>query len=48
LSALQQARQERVQNFVAGLRSAAAVVDNRAKLYERTAAQQQQQQASRS
>jgi peptidyl-prolyl cis-trans isomerase D len=41
LRALQQARQERVQNFVAGLRSAAEIEDNRAKLYERSAAQQQ-------
>jgi peptidyl-prolyl cis-trans isomerase D len=40
LRALQQARQERVQNFVAGLRSAAEIEDNRAKLYERSAAQQ--------
>ena len=41
LRALQQARQERVQNFVAGLRSAADIEDNRAKLYQRTAGQQQ-------
>ena len=41
LRALQQARQERVQNFVSGLRSAAEIEDNRAKLYERSAAQQQ-------
>ena len=33
LKALQQARQERVQNFVAGLRSAAEMEDDRAKLY---------------
>ncbi|HET8623926.1 MAG TPA: hypothetical protein VFM14_10215, partial [Gemmatimonadales bacterium] len=42
LRGLQQARQERVQNFVAGLRSAAEIEDNRAKLFERSAAQQQQ------
>lgn len=41
LQTLQQARQERVQNFVAGLRSGAEIQDNRAKLYERSAAQQQ-------
>jgi peptidyl-prolyl cis-trans isomerase D len=41
LRALQQARQERVQNFVGGLRSAADIEDNRAKLYQRSAAQQQ-------
>jgi peptidyl-prolyl cis-trans isomerase D len=41
LRALQQARQERVQNFVAGLRSAAEIEDNRARLYQRTPAQQQ-------
>ena len=37
---LQQARQERVQSFVSGLRSAADIEDNRARLYERSAAQQ--------
>jgi peptidyl-prolyl cis-trans isomerase D len=41
LRALQQARQERVQNYVAGLRRSADIVDNRAKLYQRSAAQQQ-------
>jgi peptidyl-prolyl cis-trans isomerase D len=41
LRALQQARQERVQNFVAGLRSAAEIEDERARLYQRSAAQQQ-------
>ncbi len=41
LRALQQARQERVQNFVAGLRRSAEIVDDRAKLYERSAARQQ-------
>ena len=40
LRALQQARQERVQNFVAGLRNAAEIEDNRAKLYQRSAARQ--------
>jgi peptidyl-prolyl cis-trans isomerase D len=38
--ALQQARQERVQAFVAGLRSAAEIDDNRARLYERSARQE--------
>jgi peptidyl-prolyl cis-trans isomerase D len=38
--ALQQARQERVQAFVAGLRNSAEIEDNRARLYERTARQQ--------
>lgn len=41
LRALQQARQERVQNFVAGLRNAAEIEDNRARLYQRSAAPQQ-------
>jgi peptidyl-prolyl cis-trans isomerase D len=41
LRALQQARQARVQNFVAGLRSAAEIEDDRAKLYQRSAARQQ-------
>ncbi|MGH7631352.1 MAG: peptidyl-prolyl cis-trans isomerase [Gemmatimonadales bacterium] len=41
LQTLQQVRQERVQNFVAGLRSSADIEDNRAKLYQRSAAQQQ-------
>jgi peptidyl-prolyl cis-trans isomerase D len=40
LTALQQARQERVQNFVAGLRSAAEVEDGRAKLTQRARRQQ--------
>ncbi|HEU5171514.1 MAG TPA: peptidyl-prolyl cis-trans isomerase [Gemmatimonadales bacterium] len=34
LRALQEARQERVQNYVAGLRSTADIVDDRAKLFE--------------
>jgi peptidyl-prolyl cis-trans isomerase D len=37
LRALQQARQERVQSFVAGLRTMAEIEDNRARLYERSA-----------
>jgi peptidyl-prolyl cis-trans isomerase D len=40
LRALQQARQERVQAFVAGLRNSAEIEDNRARLYERAARQQ--------